>query len=290
MPPTKEQKERLKEWPELADNIDHERRYLVDGIKRIDEATVDIGEAYSREHIACHLHVSLKGRGTHFGTRNLCIGFQGFKNVGEARVNNLPSNLREDAPEDSGSCRVRQEGCDYLVLVAVGYVPKSGEGMRSGDVWQAGRVPSLVRLAPLDDCPMSRAHRMQGAGFLELCGGRVGGRRGVLDGKLNDFGVGRPPSFGAKPAKLPYQVVQRPSKVMGNISDDDAPSDMPVLGKGCCPKDMPAAFAVELNVKSYSVAFRSLGSIHLVLEDIAVLFGPPNLAPTTAEVGLVGHD
>jgi hypothetical protein len=55
-----------------------------------------------------------------------------------------------------------------------------------------------------------------------------------------------------------------------------------------------SALVIELQAQSYSVAWRhdstrSVDGADLALKGIAVLFGPVDLGPTSAEVGPVTH-
>src|SRR5215210_5674449 len=86
IPPTKEQRERLKEWLELADDADDVRGYGIDsgcrcgGIRHGHSTALwgmgHVGETYHRGDTTCHLHVSLESRGANPHAYILCIGYQ----------------------------------------------------------------------------------------------------------------------------------------------------------------------------------------------------------------------
>ena len=52
---------------------------------------------------------------------------------------------------------------------------------------------------------------------------------------------------------------------------------------------MVSAFVVVFNAQYYAVAFRLKGDTHLVMQRIAVRFGPVELSPDAGEVGRVDH-
>jgi hypothetical protein len=291
MPPNKQQREQLREWLELADNLHDERGNLVKGLDYIDPDTLSIGEAYEeRPRKACHLHVSLDTRGIHSNTHHLCIAYQRLKVANGAKLDHLAPDILKDTLENTNVSSVYENRGHHPMFVVIGQISKPGERMSRGEARHTRYAPFVVRLIPLDDCPVTRLDQVQLSGSLEVFRSRVGGGRVVLDRELDLVGVTRVAPFGLDKTKLPNQMVQSPPKVVNHISDHDAPTGIPLSREGRCPEDVISAFRVELDTKSYLVAFRPKDSLKLVQKNIAVLFGPPDLAPTTTEVGLVGHD
>jgi hypothetical protein len=62
---------------------------------------------------------------------------------------------------------------------------------------------------------------------------------------------------------------------MNDVSDDEPKAEQQIFwGEGCHPVDVIAAFGVELDAKTYSVAFDRERGHGLALKDIKVLFSP----------------
>jgi hypothetical protein len=98
MPPNKEQRERLKEWLKLADNptdtLTHDvKRGGCQGVRQRGgyaniEVVGNVGQAYERNDITCHLHISLETRGTNFLAQDFCVELQRLPETTYIGVNN----------------------------------------------------------------------------------------------------------------------------------------------------------------------------------------------------------
>src|SRR5215210_4415734 len=308
MPPTKGQRERLKEWLELADNLHHEGAHKVDAVDHRHQASpgllagggwcAGIGKAYSRREIACHVHITLDCGRENLYTQNLCARFE---RLPETHVVKLDGAARGAKDLDLVYKRpVRKRSCEdyHPVLVAVGELPQPVEGV-SGET--AVSVPSVVRLVPLDDCPMFRGDIVQRAGptggvhAAEIFGRGAGWRELISKGKLDLLGVSGLISPAVKARELPDEVIQGPSEVVDHVSHEKAPTTESLFREHrFSPEDVVSALVIELQAQSYSVAWRhdstrSVDGADLALKSIAMLFGPVDLGPDAVEVGPVGH-
>src|SRR5215203_4437728 len=271
--PTGKERERLKEWLELADDIHDIHSNEVKGAPGIDGAgCVDgVAQRYSRGEVACHLHIQLQTRGEEFHTGHFCIEFRSVDERGATYIHDLPLNSLGDMRQH-GSIPINQrDWFNFPVFVDGGQVSDVGEGMEN----HARAVPGVVRLIPLDDCPMVRTEQIQRPVFLEVFGSGVGGGGSILDRELDPSRVARVLSVSLDEANLPNEVVQGPSDIMNDVSNDEANAEQQILrGKGCHPVDVLAALRVELDAKSYSVAFDRERCHSLALKDVKVLFSP----------------
>jgi hypothetical protein len=290
VPPNKEQRKQLRWWLKLADNLDDKCGHFVKGIDRIDSSGTNIGEAYEGVRIPCHLHVSLETRGLNPDAQDLCVSFQRLQEIDIMSIDDLAPDISKDTSKNPGFVFTKQDWGYDPVLISIGRVSESREGVYRGNGGHIPGMPSVVRLAPLNSCSLPGSEFIERAVSLEVFRSRVGGRAVILDGKLNTLRITRLFAPGANKGKLPEEVIQGSPKIVDNVSDYDAPASLPVFWEGCRAEDVVTAFRVELNAKSYSVAFRPRSDVQLMLKDLTVLFGPPNLVPTTTEVGLVGHE
>lgn len=304
MPPNKEQRERLKEWLELADNIHDRSSDFVESVNDLDSDVfhlrqrlflareVDQGKAYVRGDIACHLHVSLDAGGHNSHAHDFCIRFEKLHSSRGGSVDDAP--ISEEIPSvNEGLGGNQQDRVYHSVLIAVGELPEPDEGVEER-VYSA--EPSVGRLMPINQCPVFRGDFAQGTGLAgradcELLGRGSGGEGVFGYGELDLLGVAGFLAPAVKAGKLPDQVLQGASKVVERIPGDDAKSPQQMLWRqGCHPKDVVAAFTIKLDAKSCSVAFRPKSGVDLALKGIAVLFCPVELRPDTVEVGLIGHE
>lgn len=142
MPPNKEQRERLKKLLELADNMDNESTDAGQGLGYFDvrERAIrhggNLGKAYERGDVACHLHASLEARGSNLHVQNLCISLVRPLYIGSRLMNgdDLTTELPENLKRYPISVGEKQGWGYYPVLVMVGEVLQSGEriGCRGG--------------------------------------------------------------------------------------------------------------------------------------------------------------
>lgn len=274
MPPNKEQRERLGEWLELADDIRYGRRDLVDGRHQRNPTTGGIGQGYERGSFACHLHIVLVDRGSGGTPCEYCAAFQrrpdasGELDVKEGSLESLAVNQHVAVGA--------KHGADGSVFVDIGKFPQLDERVKPTP------VPSVVRLVPLNDCPMRGGDFVEIVTFPEQLG-RVG------DGKLNTRGL-----LGCVPVafvegKLPDHVVQSASQIVDEVPEDHCPThDVPVR-HGVNPEQVVAAFRIVLGPKTYLVAFDREKIDGFAIKGIAVRFCPFDLGPAAAKIGRVGH-
>jgi hypothetical protein len=79
VPPNKEQREQLKEWLELADDIRDGGTDIVEGIGHVDvEKTPDLRKAYARGDATCHLYVTLEVGRRELHAGGLWVRFERF--------------------------------------------------------------------------------------------------------------------------------------------------------------------------------------------------------------------
>ena len=110
MSPNKEQKERLREWLELADDMGDGPSDAVQGVAHRDgvlPVVLDVGEAYQRGKVACHLHVTLKIRGGDQDARYLCAKFHRAAVGSEAGDEDLPAHVLKGRVVDLERVRER---------------------------------------------------------------------------------------------------------------------------------------------------------------------------------------
>jgi hypothetical protein len=296
MPPNKEQKERLREWLELADDLSDAGGDAVDGpndvgvVKPGGVAQVrggrNVGNAYERGHAACHLHVSLETRRANPHAQDFCIQYERLTDRYVPVLDPLSPKVPEHVREDLNGEDPRQNRIQQPVFVVVGQLPEPEKGMRDRRA-----VPSVARLVPLDDCPMARKDIPQSLFLSSLKPPRFSaGKRGFLDGERNASGVPGLASASLKEGQLPDEVIQCPPEIMERVAKDKAePGQQVFWGQLCNPKNVVSAFRLELYAQSNVVFFDPDGGVNLALKDVAVLFGPPEFVPATTEVGLVGH-
>jgi hypothetical protein len=296
MPPNKEQSERLKEWLKIADDPDGIATYCVEGeryfgrLRFADRAYIhtvgNVGKAYERHDITCHLHVSLETSGQNLQLTDLCISYQRLPEICSPVLDHPPAVTQKNVAVDKDSRTPKQDWVYQPMFVVVREPLESKKGVRDR------AVPSLVRLVVLDDCPMAGKHIPQGF-FLpahKILWSNVGD--GVfLDGELDAKGIAGFPPPTLEKGQLPHEVVQGRSEVLECVAHDEAEPDQQIFrGKGCSPEDVVSAFTVVLDADSYAVRCDPESGVNLTLKGITVLFGPVELGPTTSEVGLVGHD
>jgi hypothetical protein len=110
------------------------------------------------------------------------------------------------------------------------------------------------------------------------------------------LGVSGLTSPAVEAGELPDEMIQRSPEVVDCVSHNKTLTTEPFIREHCfSPKDVVSALVVEMQAQTYSVAWRhdstcSADGADLALKGIAMLFGPIDFGPTSAEVGPVIHN
>ena len=297
MPPNNQPPESIRKLMEVADYTKYLRNNFAKyPVQRYDAGgTVweAINNAWVRNNIACHIHVGLEACGADSHAHDLCILFHKPSAVfspGALQPNDFaPGSLKELKYIGVSVGKHCYRGY-HLVFIGVGEIPEPGQRVQE----DMGLVEmTLVGLMPVDDCPVFRSEFVERPTFLEAPRVRELGRRAVLDGELDLIGVAGLPSPSADETKLPDQVIEGGSGVVGDVPDDDSePADGIFRECRCRPEDVIAATRLKLTPHGYSVGFGDGGTDlrpAFAVKLVEVLFGPLDFSPDTGEVRLVAH-
>lgn len=305
MPPNKEQRERLRDWIEVTQDASDADSDVVKGCwhqpKRNpvppdnDDPFLDIGEAYKRGDVSCHVHIALYCGRCNLHAHYLCARFQNIEgHFASLNIQNGRRSTESLAHVDLSILRHQQYGSYQPVFVAVGKHPQLEQGMKE----RLGKtIPSIVRLMSLDACPMFRGDLTKLAGpsvgvnYSEVLGRRSFRGTVAHDRELNLLGLAGFSSTALVNGELPNEVIKHSAKIMEYIPDDKSPTvSKACRGERCHPEDVVSALRVKFDAQSWSVSWNSESRADLLLKGVAVLFGPVELGPTSTEVGLIGHD
>lgn len=298
MPPRERDRERLKEWLELADYQRGEGPYPVECW----DDGPPFGERYGRGDISCHLHAYRDVRSLQSHSADFCVEFHKVPSVIESNIiclhpseiggvgrPELRRHLLKTSLSDSAALGDewaemigdRKDGIEHPVLVCIGEILQEGEL-----VHVVARPPvrspiySVVRLVPLHLC------RMVGMNFTEIPltrGGpkvrSIGSKPGSDDGELDrrfslDLGIGEPAS------QLPSEMVEDGPQILRDVANHqaDVSKDRAEVGDRLDPVDVVTALFIQLRPKGWSIA--STTNVSLIWASNASLwaFALPNLA------------
>ena len=159
-------REGLKEWLELAENMDDIPR---DGVEVVNYAMPTgrpLWQLYRGGRIPCHIHIEVNLIGQS-ATHYLCATFERLRGSHEVQAHSPDALkggvLKRESPAYGDESRVH-----HTVLVRVGEVLEDGEGMLT-------EVPSVVRLVDVNHCPMLGRDVLQSAAFPQSSGVAVPG-------------------------------------------------------------------------------------------------------------------
>jgi hypothetical protein len=276
MTPTKEQQERLNELLEFAYDVDDASCHHVGGL---DDLT-PLWKLYIRNRIALgvRMQVDMLGQPTpHYWLAE----FEAFP-TGD-KVHGCPiNNLVEGGFASEPTPRSHEYGVNGAVFVSVGEVLEDDEGVLTP-------VPSIVRLKPLNHCPMPRGDLTQATGLSKVSA-LDSGNTFVSDRELDFLDVSGHLAPRVVEGKLPNKVVEGTPQVVNEVSDDEPRSAQERLEHFYNIEDMLACIRVDLGANSYRVSFSPNDRFHFRLQGIVVLDCPVDFGPDITEVGLVGHD
>jgi hypothetical protein len=273
MPPSEKEREHLREWIELSDNLDDYCADSVDYHKRF----ANPGQAYFRQQVAVHVDAWIGWRQPRkvegSGEIQLCADFEA-----------LPAACKH--PFQAPSLRSpnwrqfkwsEQYRVDDLVFVSV------GETLEPSRV---AAVPSVVRLEPPQCCSMGWIEMGKGSCLFELVG-RL--RKGESD-LLNSVGGNLPKPSPTLQGKLPREEVQGGSEVLDAISNDQAEMFHEVFGEGGDPDLIERGLRIELYSDRYLARLVPRDGIKVGFKVLSMRLRPINLGPATGKVGAVSHE
>jgi len=245
MPPNKEQREYLKELFELADNV---RDVGANKVKPANHRFVVLGKSYFEGRIACHFHFVIRVARER-RVCNLCADFEvmllakGF-NVGGGNAVEGPAREREVSGEN-------QDLVHNAVFVRVGEVTQDGEKVFR-------RVRSMVRLKPLNLCPMARKHVFEGVAFRKFFRDDIPAWGLDCDWEPSSASPASRElrSSALDAGELPNEMVEDAPQAMDAVSGNHTEAEQFVFGKCRNSKDVVAGLVVELGAQGYRIALR----------------------------------
>jgi hypothetical protein len=239
---------------------------------------VDLWELYARGNVACHFHLSVySARQSH--SHNLCADFQVAvpkRTLPAVREVEIGSGLGGKGSvvkmDHLGS---QQQRVESPVFVLVGEFSECSEGT-------PGRVRSIVGLRDVDNCPVAPWDFTE---MFPLVSERVAA---VLNGELDliaqSFRLGHAKVVATERIK---QVVESTTKVVDDVSQDDADAESPILWDCCDAKDMLARLRVQLGANLNKIGFGGASAQdwpNYGVQSVAMLPRPLDLGPTLSKV------
>jgi hypothetical protein len=262
--------------------VDNIRDVGANKIKPANHRFVVLGKSYFEGRIACHFHFVIWVARERC-VCNLCADFEVMVpaksfNVGGGNTVEGPALEREVSGEN-------QDFVHDAVFVRVGKVTQDGE-----DVFR--RVRSMVRLKPLDLCPMAAKHVFEGIVFRKLFRDDILARGLDCDWEPSSASPTSREfrSSGLDAGELPNEMIEDAPQVMDAVSGNQPEAEQFVFGKCRNPKDVIAGLVVELGAQGYRIALRQEVGENFGIEGVSMFPRPLDLRPTAAEIGLVGHD
>jgi hypothetical protein len=209
-----------------------------------------VAKGYEDAHLAIHFHLRIAaGRADAEGV-DLCAAlYRAPKNLGvEAQVSErfAASNGDHFAPNVERGGRYRLKGAVLVVIPQVLKVRES-DGPSPGESTLRGRVvPSVARLCPIDECPVSLANTAQLADLnLRRVPFLASPAAGERDPAAGDGATG------VEEGQLECEVVERGAQVVDKVSDECRQDRIGMLNRPTAPPDVPLCLSVELTDAGY---------------------------------------
>lgn len=216
-----------------------------------------IAEDYERGELCVHTHIRRAQTEVHGS--DYCIVFQ--RHIGVHHDAWVPDQTtwgltKRDADALLHGCRDRQQ----LVFVRVIKTAEGGEGIRC-------RLPSLVRLHLLDECPYIRRKTLHPARSA-----RVPPIFGVENGehRLSVSGVGS--------GKFPSDEIERGTEIVDGIADCESPG---VIRQGRWIDEFDGEGLIGLTLYGNRVRVRTKKALNVLFESIDVLIRPSEFGAAT---------
>ena len=194
-----------------------------DFVEPEDYGTIPFWEMYVRGYVGCHIHFSgsVRGEGDEFTPCHFCADFQVRLGMGVVEFEPLSITNVHDGGEGM-RLGIYQEWLEHPVFIFLRENPK-----------EIKKIPSIVGLRPLDDCPGS--------------GGNIRGnplllgepQASAFNREFNPFDSFRwdcPTAIVT--SQLPKEIIERTSEVMDDLSGDGSDSEVEILGDVRYPKDI----------------------------------------------------
>lgn len=284
----KEYEDNLKEWLELADDLDDKG---CETVKSWDDwSPFGLNESYLRRDMAVHIHLFLEGATRNLGTLDYCAKFERIA-LGPARTAH-GFHHGEDANQGRStrgclSTTGQHDRCvEHTVLVDLREVSEKSELVDVGTtpgIWSTN--PTMVGLKPLNECPMVRMNGPEVAVTLDL-----EFLEGIFDGEVDRSLLfrGQDPVL-MEQRQLVDEIIKRRSQVMHDVPDanGDLFTETGKVGYVFDIEDVVAALRLELGAEMWLIRFNREKLVDIPLKAIAVVFGPVDLGPATIEGNLV---
>lgn len=262
MPPSEKQRERIREWIELSEDLENGRRDCIECMYRV----TPIGQRYERGELAIHVQLRLSRGPT---SRYLCAHLEALSRSAAVKLHS--GTISESHGE---SVRREEDGDEESVLLPVVHLLKKGQ--------PPTLCPSVVRLKWSEHSSISRIDAFDPV--VEL--GQT-----TFDGKVDGVGPFGLLSIRVFERELPHEVIETAPQIVEALPQLQREGFDPFLWDHRHAHDIFAGTRLHLSADTYLVhlPLEQLHRFKLTLESVAMDFRPRELRPRTAEIRSVRH-